>query len=363
MHFPLKLYQLVQAGPPDVVAWSDNGKSFLVVNADAFCNKILPKHFRHNKLTSFQRQLNLYGFQRIAKGTEAGRYRHALFERNKPELLSSIKRESRNSLPADEVPSRARMSLTEGQSVDEIVDDSSSSEAFDEMYRPSNVPGARAGTRNSTRTRPAEPAPWREPPAPEDRTAALAMLKISRSLSTENADRTEVPPSFDDEISEGSSCSSSSIEPLDDSQSEEGGAHEGSGGGVSHDDAVAAKLAEQLRQSLSRQSFLEDEVVRLRRQMSGMQSTIETLTRKQARHAGERERLQHGGSSSRSPSPTGSYQSGDDSDGSEKRRWAAKEDYVNGNDDFAPERNMSEPSELVSKRIKVGQMVNGHSLH
>ena len=71
MHFPMKLYELVETGPSDTVAWSSSGKSFLIVNPDAFCNHILPKHFRHNKLTSFQRQLNLYGFQRIAKGAEA----------------------------------------------------------------------------------------------------------------------------------------------------------------------------------------------------------------------------------------------------------------------------------------------------
>jgi len=57
--------------------------------------QVLPRHFRHSKLTSFQRQLNLYGFQRIVKGTEAGRYQHPLFERGRPELLSGIKRESR----------------------------------------------------------------------------------------------------------------------------------------------------------------------------------------------------------------------------------------------------------------------------
>ena len=97
MHFPMKLYELVETGPSDTVAWSSSGKSFLIVNPDAFCNHILPKHFRHNKLTSFQRQLNLYGFQRIAKGAEAGRYRHDLFERGRPDLTAAIKREPRAS--------------------------------------------------------------------------------------------------------------------------------------------------------------------------------------------------------------------------------------------------------------------------
>ena len=40
MHFPVKLYEIVQAGPVDVIAWSDSGKSFVVVNVDDFCANV-----------------------------------------------------------------------------------------------------------------------------------------------------------------------------------------------------------------------------------------------------------------------------------------------------------------------------------
>ena len=128
MHFPIKLFELISAGPPSIISWSENGDSFRINHPEAFCTEVfrqtppprtdsmrpsdphranrpkpplcravafqvLPRHFRHNKLTSFQRQLNLYGFQRISKGADAGRYFHPLFRRGRPDLLGSIKRE------------------------------------------------------------------------------------------------------------------------------------------------------------------------------------------------------------------------------------------------------------------------------
>mmetsp|Transcript_41796 Transcript_41796/g.96687 ORF Transcript_41796/g.96687 Transcript_41796/m.96687 type:complete len:409 (-) Transcript_41796:221-1447(-) len=95
MHFPMKLYELVDAGPPAIVSWSESGSSFLVNDSEKFCSEVLPRHFRHSKMTSFQRQLNLYGFHRISKGADAGRYQHALFMRGRPDLVSQIKREPR----------------------------------------------------------------------------------------------------------------------------------------------------------------------------------------------------------------------------------------------------------------------------
>ena len=46
--------------------------------------------FRHNKYTSFQRQLNLYGFLRIACGRDSGSYYHEYFLKGKPYLCDMI---------------------------------------------------------------------------------------------------------------------------------------------------------------------------------------------------------------------------------------------------------------------------------
>lgn len=52
----------------------------------------MPTFFRQSKLTSFQRQLNLYGFSRITAGRDRGGYYHELFLRNKLFLCQNMTR-------------------------------------------------------------------------------------------------------------------------------------------------------------------------------------------------------------------------------------------------------------------------------
>ena len=57
--FPRKLYELLSNEETDVVGWTTSGKSFMILDMDIFTKDVLMKYFRHQKYSSFQRQLNL----------------------------------------------------------------------------------------------------------------------------------------------------------------------------------------------------------------------------------------------------------------------------------------------------------------
>ena len=108
--FPHKLYELLSREDAGVIGWNQNGKSFTIHDAPRFCNEVLPRYFRHCKLTSFQRQLNLYDFQRVHVGPLGGAYYHPLFHKDKPMNCDQIKRASKKG-SADDDASKYEMPL------------------------------------------------------------------------------------------------------------------------------------------------------------------------------------------------------------------------------------------------------------
>ena len=89
--FPMKLhYILSQEEVSDIISWQPHGRSFKLHNPDKFLEKVMPLHFDQTKLSSFRRQLNLYGFRRILSGRDKGGYYHEMFLRGQPELCSQI---------------------------------------------------------------------------------------------------------------------------------------------------------------------------------------------------------------------------------------------------------------------------------
>eukprot|EP00557_Chaetoceros_sp_GSL56_P008696 CAMPEP_0176496102 /NCGR_PEP_ID=MMETSP0200_2-20121128/11019_1 /TAXON_ID=947934 /ORGANISM="Chaetoceros sp., Strain GSL56" /LENGTH=598 /DNA_ID=CAMNT_0017894041 /DNA_START=961 /DNA_END=2757 /DNA_ORIENTATION=+ len=97
--FPEKLYEMLskespsEENPNAIVSWLPHGRAFIVRKPKLFTSKIMPQYFRQTKLTSFQRQLNLYGFRRITQGSDAGAYYHELFLRGRPQLCMRMVRQ------------------------------------------------------------------------------------------------------------------------------------------------------------------------------------------------------------------------------------------------------------------------------
>ncbi|OQS02928.1 hypothetical protein THRCLA_04746 [Thraustotheca clavata] len=52
---------------PSILSWSTDGSSIKLYNIRRLENEVLPKYFKHNKLASFQRQLNYFGFRKWTK--------------------------------------------------------------------------------------------------------------------------------------------------------------------------------------------------------------------------------------------------------------------------------------------------------
>lgn len=76
--FPLKLHdmltELERQGRTDIASFLPHGRGFVIHNSREFTRHVMSKYFRMSHFSSFQRQLNLYDFQRASEGPEKGSY-------------------------------------------------------------------------------------------------------------------------------------------------------------------------------------------------------------------------------------------------------------------------------------------------
>jgi len=93
--FPWRLHDVLEYshehGLQNILAWSADGKEFSIRNSGAFVKRIMPRFFSQTKYASFQRQLNLYGFQRNRKSKHSC-YHHDYFVRGQKQLLVNMVR-------------------------------------------------------------------------------------------------------------------------------------------------------------------------------------------------------------------------------------------------------------------------------
>ena len=79
--FPTILHKLLSetdaTGVSEIISWQPHGRSFLIHKPKEFVKDVVPQYFKHSKLSSFQRQLSLYGFVRLTnESADKGSYYH-----------------------------------------------------------------------------------------------------------------------------------------------------------------------------------------------------------------------------------------------------------------------------------------------
>jgi hypothetical protein len=95
--FPEVLHDLLEMADrerlDDIVCWLPHRRAFRINNKDRFMKELLPAFFTgQNRWSSFLRQLNLYGFSRVTKGTDYGAYYHELMIGGRPDLCQYMRR-------------------------------------------------------------------------------------------------------------------------------------------------------------------------------------------------------------------------------------------------------------------------------
>lgn len=95
--FPLKLHQMLsdlkkEESGEEIAAFLPGGHAFVILKPKKFAETIMPKYFNMSNFSSFQRQLNLYEFQRIKNGPDKGAYYHEMFVQDKPSMCKAMRR-------------------------------------------------------------------------------------------------------------------------------------------------------------------------------------------------------------------------------------------------------------------------------
>ena len=99
VQFPGKLHDMMvfveREGLESIISWVRNGSALMVHNPDKLV-ELLPLFFSQTKYRSFQRQLNMWHFQRVLDGPDRGAFVHPYFIRGNKPLCAYMSRHGIN---------------------------------------------------------------------------------------------------------------------------------------------------------------------------------------------------------------------------------------------------------------------------
>ena len=98
VQFPWRLHELLTEaetnGNDSIISWiPGTNNAFKVHNKEKFTKNILPEYFNATKYKSFQRNLNLWGFESITEGPNKGGCQHHIFIRGDREKCHYMTRQ------------------------------------------------------------------------------------------------------------------------------------------------------------------------------------------------------------------------------------------------------------------------------
>lgn len=134
----MTFYSFLEDGKnTDLIRWSDDGNSFIVLDEDEFAKTLIPELFKHNNYASFVRQLNMYGFHKKVglsdnsmraserKNKSPSEYSNPYFRRGRPGLLWLIQK-PKNTTTGTKSKGRRAGSEQNDEDAEEYMDDMAS---------------------------------------------------------------------------------------------------------------------------------------------------------------------------------------------------------------------------------------------
>jgi len=102
--FPEKLYRILeeleQEGKDTIISFVNEGTAFEIHQPEEFEDQIIPRYFRQGGISSFKKQLHLYGFTKIKTDSRGFAtsliFCHSKFQRGQPQLCLLMDRVNKN---------------------------------------------------------------------------------------------------------------------------------------------------------------------------------------------------------------------------------------------------------------------------